>query len=135
MSEHDAIIDRIAKEVTKEVLKEIAADPFWPEENNPNNPTFSEESAQELQALAEQWQHIIKKSDRWFAKYAQPLFAQCRTMVEWKRVKREIPSPVGKDGQFIELPGNIEIHFAYAADFVRQKTELLQVQKNQEMEE
>jgi len=120
MDEQDAI-DQIAKEVTKEILEEIAADPFWPNENNPSNPTFSEESAQELQALAEQWMSIMAESDRWFLKYAEPLFAQCRTMDEFKRVLKAMPKPVGKDGQFIDLPGNMQINLAYAADFVCQK--------------
>jgi hypothetical protein len=120
MNEHDAI-NQIAKEVTKEILAEIAADPFWPNENNPNNPTFSEESAQELQALVEKWTSIIAESDRWFLKYAEPLFAQCRTMDEFKRVLSAMPKPVDKDGQIIELPGNIQVNLAYAADFVCQK--------------
>jgi hypothetical protein len=125
MNEHDAI-DQIAKEVTKEILEEIAADPFWPNENNPNNPTFSEESAQELQALAEQWMSIIAESDHWFLKYAEPLFTQCRTIDEFKRVLKAMPKPVEKDGQFIELPGNMEVNLAYAADFVCQKKERVQ---------
>ena len=87
-----------------------------------HQPTFSDEAAQELQDLAEQWQYIINESDRWFTKYAQPLFAQCRTMDEWKRVRGGIPSPVGKDGQFIELPGNIEIHFAYSTDSIKYRS-------------
>jgi hypothetical protein len=120
MIEHDAI-DQIAKEVTKEILEEIVADPFWPNENNPSNPTFSEESVQELQALAERWRSIIAKSDQWFLTYAEPLFAQCRTMDEFKRVRKAMPRPVGKDGQFIELPGNMQINLAYAADFVCQQ--------------
>jgi hypothetical protein len=107
--------------VTKEILEEIVADPFWPNENNPSNPTFSEESAQELQALAERWRSIIAESDQWFLTYAEPLFAQCRTMDEFKRVLKAMPKPVGKDRQFIELPGNMEINLAYAADFVCQK--------------
>jgi hypothetical protein len=133
MNERDAMIDQIAKEVLKENLQEISADPFWPNENNPNNPTFSEESAQELQSLAEQWQHIINESDRWFAKYAHPLFAQCRTIDEWKRVRGAMLKPIDKEGQFLELPGNMQVSIAYAADFVCQKTEKVQVQKSQEV--
>jgi hypothetical protein len=92
------------------------------EENNPNNPTFSEESAQELQILAEQWQQTIDASDRWFAKYAHPLFAQCRAMDEFKRVLKAMPPAVDKERQALALPGNIEINIAYAADSVRQKS-------------
>lgn len=123
MNEHEAKIYQIAQEVTKEVLQEIANDPFWPNENNPNNPTFSKESAQQLQSLAEQWQRIIKESEQWFVEHASPLFDQCRTMGEWKRVRMAMPSPTDEERQGLDLPGNIQVYLAFAADTVRQKEE------------
>jgi hypothetical protein len=121
MNENDAIIDQIAKEVTQEVLQEIANDPFWPIENNPNNPVFSKESVQELQMLAEQWQHIIDASEEWFTRYAHPLFDQCKTMEDYKRVLQAMPAPSDKERQPLALPGNIHVNLAYAADSVCQK--------------
>jgi hypothetical protein len=85
------------------------------------NLTFSNESVQQLQALAEQWQHIIDECERWFAEYAHPLFEQCQTMDDWKRVRMAMPSLVNKERQFLDLPGNIQVNLAYSADSVRQK--------------
>jgi hypothetical protein len=121
MNEHDAIIDEIAKEVTKEILQEITDDPFWPNENNPNNPIFSDKSAQQLQALTKEWNRIIDQADKWFIEYAHPLFEQCQTMDDWKRVRMAMPKPTDKDGQILDLPGIMQLRLAYAADLVREK--------------
>lgn len=91
--------------------------------NNETTPVFPEEAAQQLQSLAERSQQIREESEKWFIKYANPLFDQCQTMEDWKKVRMAMPSPMDKERQGLDLPGNMQVYLAYTADAVRQKLE------------
>lgn len=86
-----------------------------------SQPIFSSESAQQLQVLAEEWHRIINESEEWFARNVNHLFEQCQTMEEWQQVRKAMPMPIDKDGQILDLPGNMHVSLAYAASLVKDR--------------
>lgn len=88
------------------------------------NNLFSKEAVDRLNELAKMQQQLIQDCAQWFGEHANQLFDQCQTMEDFAKVRRSMPIVVDDQGQIIDLPGNIGVYVAFAADAVRQKEAL-----------
>lgn len=85
------------------------------------NNLFSKEAVDQLNELGRKQEQLVQDCAQWFEEYAKPLFDRCQTMEDFAKVHRFMPSAVDDQNQIIDLPGNIGVYLAFAADAVRQK--------------